>query len=91
MMGTGVAQGWHRVPTAVWGPLARWLVEWSECSEVWGGLGVPVCSPGLEMALGACWRVARVYRWWHPPVMAAWPLGAPWPGVRQPLVGTSRG
>ena len=38
----------------------RHPVGCSECGEVWGGLGVPVCSPGLEMALGACWRVSRV-------------------------------
>lgn len=39
MTGTRMAQGWHHIPAAVWRPLARRLVGWSECSEVLEGSG----------------------------------------------------
>lgn len=58
---------------------------------------MPLCSPGLEMALGACWRVACVYWWWwHPPGVAIGsPVGDEQPrgcGCRsQASVGTSWG
>lgn len=68
-------QGWHHIPAAVWGLLARRLVGWSECTEVLGGSGVPVFSSGLEMDLlegDMCvWVVAFP---WHSSVAIGRPM-----------------